>query len=291
MGRSYGMHLPRRGQLATGPAIRAVARRAEEAGFTSLWAGEHVVIPAQFDSRYPYSEDGSITWSPTTPYLDPLIALTWAAAATDRACLGTAILLLGLRDPIVTAKTIATLDHLTEGRFMLGVGAGWLQEEFEILGKPFAERGPRLSEAIEFLKQCWSPGPVAFEGAYFSPPPFFMEPKPRAGRDLPVLCGGKTHVILGRVAAVADGWMPSHISPQDLRSGLALLEGMAKDAGRRLEDFIIAPVPGREVRVTHDLACEYFDAGATTLLCDADYEGSIEDALRSIESLALELRL
>lgn len=291
MPRSYGMHLPRRGSLTDGTSIKAVARCAEDAGFVSLWAGEHIVMPADFSSAYPYSKDGSVSWSPTTPYLDPLVSLSVAGAVTERVLLGTSILLLPLRNPVITAKTVATMDYMTGGRVLLGVGAGWLEEEFDIVGEPFPERGPRLTEAIELMRRCWDDGPIDFAGTYFDPPPFFMEPKPVAGSRLPVICGGKTTASMRRVAQVGDGWMPSHISPPELKSRLAQLSEMLATRGRKLEDLIVAPVPGHEVVVDADLADEYFDAGATTLLCDANFSGTLTEALESIEAMAVQLGL
>lgn len=288
--RQFGMHVPRRGHLATAESVTAVAQAAEEYGFTSLWSGEHIVMPVTFDSRYPHSDKGTITWEPATPWLDPIISLTWAAAVTSSIRLGTSIMILPQREPLSVAKLIATLDHMSGGRVLLGVGAGWLAEEFELLGADFADRGARLDEAIRTLKTCWSD-----EVILLPPPaaqiPFTMEPKPAQRGRLPILCGGKTAATLRRVAALGDGWLPSHVSPADLRRDVPQLVELLAQRGRARDEVTIAPLPNREPPMSTDLAQEYFDAGADIVICDADFSGTLENALRSIRDLAEGLKL
>ena len=285
MNTSFGMHLPRRGHLATGEGVAAIAKHSEELGFGSLWAGEHVVIPTSLASKYPYSSDGAITWRPETPYLDPLISLTWAAAATTTTVVGTCIMLLPLRDSVATAKSLATLDHLSGGRVAIGVAAGWLREEFEILGRSFDDRGPNLDIAIETLRKCWGEDPVVLP--HLGPElAFHMQPKPERPGGVPILAGGKTRASLRRVARLCDGWIPSHLTPEEVRKGLEYLRPLMEEQERSLEELAVTPAPGKEVKVTRSMVEDYFAAGATSVLCDADYEGSLADALRSLESCA-----
>ena len=139
-----GALVPNSGPLPLEVGIPAMAARLEAAGFESLWVSDHIVLPASIESHYPFAADGRATWPSTTPYVDALIALALMAAATERATLGTAVLVLPLRHPVVFAKQAASIDVASGGRLQLGVGAGWLREEFEALNVPFEDRGRRL---------------------------------------------------------------------------------------------------------------------------------------------------
>src|SRR5262245_58350499 len=139
-----GAKVPNSGPLPQGIGIPAMARTLEQAGFESLWVADHVVLPAEIRSRYPFAADGKATWPTTMPYFDAVVAMTLIASATERATIGTAVLVLPLRNPVVLAKQAASIDALSGGRVALGLGAGWLREEFEALGVPFEARGKRL---------------------------------------------------------------------------------------------------------------------------------------------------
>ena len=141
-----GAKVPNSGPLPEAIGIGAMARTLEEAGFESLWVSDHIVMPAAIESRYPFAADGRATWSSETPYIDALIALALIAAATERATIGTAVLVLPLRNPVEFAKQAASIDVTSGGRLELGVGAGWLEEEFDALNVPFERRGARLEE-------------------------------------------------------------------------------------------------------------------------------------------------
>ena len=210
----YGLMLPGAGPLATSEALLSVATLAESLGFDSLWVTDHIAIPAQSASAYPYSVDHKAPWSPTIVYLDAFTALGWVGAVTRRVRLGISVLVLPMRPPLIVAKTVATLDYLTGGRMILGVGAGWMKEEFDLLGQPFALRGRRMKEAIGILRACWASDPVSFHGDFFRLPAFGMDPKPPQGARLPVLGGGEGDVALRRVAEVCDGWHPLNLTPE-----------------------------------------------------------------------------
>ena len=144
----FGMHLPQAGPAAAAPAIRAVAKQAEELGFDDVWVSDHVVVPK--DAVYP----------PSAYILDPLIALTWAAAAAPGVGLGTTVLVLPLRPPVLLAKMLGSLDIMSEGRVIVGAAGGWLKEEFDALGVPFEERGARTDETIDIMRRCWTEDPI-----------------------------------------------------------------------------------------------------------------------------------
>ena len=154
-----GAKVPNSGPLPAALGIGAMAAELERAGFDSLWVSDHVVMPAAISSAYPFAADGKVTWPTDAPYIDAMIALTAIAAATQRARIGTAVLVLPLRQPVVLAKQAASVDVLSGGRLDLGVGAGWLAEEFAALNVPFAGRGERLDEWIKVLRAVWTGSP------------------------------------------------------------------------------------------------------------------------------------
>ena len=158
-----------------GPAMARLglaqpAARAEAAGFSSLWLSDHVVMPPQTRSTFPFSDDGLIYWDPRDPWYEPVVCLPVLAAATTKAEIGVGVLLAALRQPIVLAKQLASIDAMSHGRLLLGVGAGWMEEEFEILGTDFHSRGERLGEWLTLLRQCWTGTPEPFEGKHYSLP-------------------------------------------------------------------------------------------------------------------------
>jgi probable F420-dependent oxidoreductase len=270
----------------------AVATLAESLGFASVWVTDHIAIPQQSESPYPYSVDGKAPWSPNIPYLDALTALGWVGAVTRTIRLGTSVLILPLRPPLVVAKAVGTLDHLTGGRMLLGVGAGWLKEEFDLLGQPFQNRGRRMREEIRILKACWGSDPVGFQGEFYRLAQFGMDPKPPQGARLPVLGGGEGDAALRRVADVCDGWHPLGLTPDQVAERLDRLRGFIAAAGRSIADLLLIVRPGRGVPVTPDLAGRYEALGVRMLVADVDYRTvTLPEALANISRLANTLRL
>ncbi len=286
-----GMHLPRRGALATGEGVSVIAKRAEELGFDSLWTGDHVAFPWEEPKNYPYTSSGRMTWNPNTPWTDPLISLTWAAAQTSRIKLGTSILVLAMRSPVMAAKSIAILDYFSKGRVILGVGVGWLEGEYDLVGQSFADRGSRTTEAIRLLKACWRDEHIEFHGKHYDFPTFAMAPKPAQGGALPILCGGYTEPALKRVAAVGDGWLPSHLLPDQYAAKLPRLRALVEQAGRSMSDVTLAIIPGLEHKVDYDLAQRYADVGVELVVADADFTGTLDQAVASMEAVAKSVKL
>jgi probable F420-dependent oxidoreductase len=203
-----GVKVPVLGRQPVDPGLREIAAVAEDAGADALWISDHIVITERTDSRYPYSSDGSVAWEPDTDCIESLTACTWLASATKRVSVGTAVLVLPQRDPILLAKTAVTIDWLSGGRFVLGVGAGWYAEEFAALGWDFATRGRRMNEAIDVLRACWSGRPQEFEGEFFSlPAGMHCFPMPVRSSGVPLFIGGMAKVSLDRVARLGDGWV------------------------------------------------------------------------------------
>ena len=196
----FGIHLPQAGRAAGADAIARVARHAEELGFADGWVSDHLAVPA--DAPYPPAF-----------LFEPVVALTWAAAATTTLGLGTSVLVLPYRHPLHLAKELASLDQLSGGRLTVGVGAGWLEGEFEALNVPFAERGARTDEAIDAMRACWGDQPVDFAGPTVHIEGMKVVPTP--AHRVPIWVGGASPPALRRAAARGDGWQGTFISPDE----------------------------------------------------------------------------
>ncbi len=214
-----------------GVDVAELAQKAEAVGFESLWLPEHPIIPVHTTSRYRGTPDGSI---PEYMYdmVDPYMALSRASAVTSKIRLGTSISLIPERNPLLLAKVIATLDLYSGGRFILGVGAGWLREETEIMGGNFDHRWSQTRESILAMKELWGQDEAEFRGTYVNFPPVRCSPKPAQKPHPPVLLGGAAANVFRRVAAWADGWLPSGPSVEQVKAGRATLDELAQAAGR-----------------------------------------------------------
>jgi probable F420-dependent oxidoreductase len=226
-----GAHLPVYGAAATRDGLLLAARRIEALGYDSLWVSDHVVIPWEIRSRYPYNATGDFPLSPSTDFLEPLTALTLAAAVTSRVRLGTSVLVLPHRHPVLTAKMLATLDHLAPGRVVLGAGVGWMREEIELFGVPYRRRGAWTDEAIRIMRACWRDDRVSFKGEFFSFEGLGCRPRPASG-TIPIWIGGHTDRALQRVVALGDGWHAAFPTPTALGEGIARLRETCKQVGR-----------------------------------------------------------
>jgi probable F420-dependent oxidoreductase len=214
-----------------GAAALEICRRAEAAGFESVWGGEHVVLPTRIASKYPYTADGKIPAEPDTPIPDPLIWLAFAAAAAPKLRLGTCILIVPQRNPVVLAKELATLDRLSGGRVELGIGVGWLREEFEALGVPWERRGERNDEYIAAMRALWSGPHAEFHGEFVDFAPVTCSPRP-VQRSIPILVGGDTDAAIARAVRIADGYFPGEGDAARLGALIARLREAAKRGGR-----------------------------------------------------------
>ena len=227
----FGYHLPIWGPAATRETLIPLARRVEALGFDSVWASDHVVIPTAIASRYPYNATGRFPLAPTTNFLEPLTVLSLVAGVTERLRLGTTVLVVPHRHPVLAAKMLATLDHLAPGRVILGAGVGWMREEIELLGAPFEQRGAWTDEALRIMRACWRDERVSFQGRFFSVPEVGFAPRPRAG-TIPVWIGGHTPRAMRRVAELGDGWHAAFATPDVMRAGLTTLREACEKAGR-----------------------------------------------------------
>ncbi len=280
-----GAKLPHSGALLS-LGLVTMAQRLERAGFDSIWVSDHVVFPHDVRSRYPFAGDGRPTWAMDVDYIEPVVALSAVAPATSRAELGVSVLILPMRNPVLFAKQAANIDALSRGRLVLGVGVGWLREEFEALGANFGARGEVLDEWLEIARACWTGSAGPYEGKHYRlPEAIYCRPVPT--RTPPVLAGGMSRLALERAGRIADGWV-AQFSMDDLdekviTSGLAT---MRKAAGERREFRIVARVTGADRR-TAELAGRLgavAAAGATDVVIDVDWS-SEDGAARALETL------
>ncbi len=250
------------GPYASGEFIRRSARLAEEAGFSAYWLPEHVVQFADYpESKYPYAEgtgqelpeqsddaplrfdDDTYAMSdPRNPLVDPVVGMTWAAAATSRIEVGTNILVLPQRNPVVLAKALATLDSFSGGRVVLGVGVGWAKEESDAVGAVFADRGKRMDDAIPALRALWNAEASTYEGDYYRFEEAYCFPKPARAGGIPILIGGESKAARRRVAQLGDGWLPYNLPVDEAAATIADLKARTADFGRDPEALRIVKI-------------------------------------------------
>jgi probable F420-dependent oxidoreductase len=272
-----GAKVPNSGPLPLELGIPAMARRLEAAGFESLWVSDHVAMPETIRSRYPFSADGVATWPTDVPYIEALVALALMAAATERVRLGTAVLVLPMRHPVVLAKQAASIDVASGGRLELGVGAGWLAEEFAALDVPFEARGARFVEWIGLLRACWTGRPPAHESErYRLPAGTLLLPPP--AHPIPLLVGGHSPIALRRAGRDGDGWLAQQsataIDVDELSAGAAAMREAAAEAGRdpaaaRLVLRLVDSA-GRAEQIARTLP-ELARAGVAEVIVDLDW--------------------
>ena len=243
----FGFSLPGRGALATRDALVKLAQKADQLRYSSLFVTDHVVIPTSNRSKYPYSTTGQVAGDWAQGYLEPLALMSFLAGLTTRVRLGTSVLVVPYRNPVVTAKMLATLDVMCGGRVILGAGVGWLEEEFQALAAPpYAERGRATDEYLRLMRECWTREPVEWKGRYYQMGEVSVLPKPQQERGIPIWTGGHTDAALRRTGELADGWHPiGHRPPAVLNAPeyaekVAIIHGWAQKAGRDPKDIALS---------------------------------------------------
>src|SRR5438477_7247103 len=244
----FGLRYASLGRYANGPAAVELAQAAEAAGFDSIWTVEHVVVPHAYQSRYPYSPTGRMgPGLEDFPIPDPLIWLAYVASATRTLGLGTAILILPQRNPVVTAKAVATLDHLAgAGRVLLGIGVGWLAEEFASLGVPFADRGARSDEDVAAMRTLWSQECASFHGRFVNFDNVFCRPLPPE-RRIPIIVGGDTPAAARRAGRLGDGYFPARGASDELFDEMRRAAEAAGRDPKAVELTVSAPQDPKEI--------------------------------------------
>lgn len=242
-GLEFGANLFGVGALADPGALADVARLAEDLGYHSVFVADHVIMPRTLASKYPYSHDGGFPYDPDRDWLDPLVALGYLAGRTTKIRIGTSITVLPMRHPIVTAKQVATADHLSGGRVIFGVGVGWMAEEFRLLGASFEDRGRRMDEYLALVKALWTERNPAFAGRYFQVSDCALTPKPVQKPHVPVWVGGDSPAALSRAARLGDGWHSAGTSLAELPDKLRRLGEALDAAGRDRKSFVVSTFP------------------------------------------------
>ena len=214
----FGFSLPGRGPLASPDPILKIAQRAEALRYSSVFVTDHVVLPVSMArSAYPYSETRQLPGGGAQDYLEPLAVLAWLAQATTNVRIGTSVLVIPYRNPVLAAKMLATIDQLSKGRVILGAGVGWLREEFEALeAPPFEERGAVTDEYLRLMRAAWTTDPVAFEGRFYKVSGVHALPKPVQRGGIPVWVGGHTDAAVKRAGTLGDAWHPIGLRPPAL---------------------------------------------------------------------------
>ena len=258
-----------------------MAKKAEELGFESLWYAEHPAVPVQSDSPFP-ATGGEIPWT-YSHFTDPYIALARASGATSTIKLGTGITLVPERNPLLLAKEIATLDRFSGGRFLFGIGTGWLREETEIFGGDFEHRWTQTREALEVMKELWTKDEAEYHGKYYNFPPVKSYPKPAQQPHPPIIIGGSARNVLRRIVSHGDGWLPNRITPAELEDSRKRLDAMAEEVGRDPKSITIS-VYGQPAE--HDLVQSYLDAGADRVVVRPDHVANEYEMGKQLERMA-----
>ncbi|MCH8025797.1 MAG: LLM class F420-dependent oxidoreductase [Chloroflexi bacterium] len=281
----FGIFAPLVNPFATADYLQTLGPAAEERGFDSIWVAEHVLLFDEYKSRYPYANDGRIPVPPESGILDPFVALSYLAAVTNSIRLGTGICLVPQRNPVYTAKEVATLDWLSGGRFDLGIGVGWLAEEFEALDVPFEHRGSRCRAYIDVMKTLWTDPISEYSGAYYELAPTRQFPKPIQQPHPPIHFGGESNAALRRVADLGQGWYGFNLEADQLTERIAHLVTLLEERGRKRSDIEISVCPYL-LSAGPELIDRYQDAGVdrVILVASATEPDSLVKALDEMAS-------
>jgi probable F420-dependent oxidoreductase len=299
----FGVHLPHLGRGADRHNLARFARRADELGYHSGWVSDHIAWPTGVASKYPYSDTGAFPAPNTMPWLDPMGTLFFAAAHTERLKLGTTVLILPYRPPVQTAKAWATLDVLSEGRAILGVGVGWMKEEAEALGMPFDHRGARSDEQLEAFDALFTQPEPEYHGRFYDFPPLGFNPRPVNGR-IPIWVGGDTEPAFRRTARWADCFHAAFTPLPRIKEQWARVQQLTAEAGRDPASITLSvrlfaefdgntSDPAKSVQGTSAQIIEqigvFRDAGASHLLVEFIARGGVGGREEAMERFAAEI--
>jgi probable F420-dependent oxidoreductase len=267
-----GCHLPTQGPLATGDALVTFCRAAESRQIASLWVSDHVIFPRHVPPGYP---GGRFPHPPDKPYLEPVAVLSAAAVVTQRARLGASVFILGHRHPVVMAKLLTSIDALSSGRLICGVGVGWWKDELEILGVPFHARGRQADEILRVFKALWTQDNPSHAGEFYKFRELCFAPKPVQKPMPPIWVGGDSPGAFRRVVTLGDGWHATSKTPAQLREGLERLRAAADAAKRPFESLTLSirnPLRDEELaqgkQAVIDLLAEYKRIGLAHIVLD-----------------------
>ncbi|HZP44037.1 MAG TPA: LLM class F420-dependent oxidoreductase [Candidatus Binataceae bacterium] len=276
------------GRMAGGALLKAVAINAERLGFATLWVPEHVVLLDKYASKYPYSADGALPAQTNAPIFDPFISLATMAAVTTKIRLATGICLVPEHNPLVLAKVVATLDFLSAGRVVLGVGIGWLEEEFQALGIPWERRAQRTRECIDAMRKLWGEDLSSYKGEFVNFEGVRSYPKPARGANVPIFFGGESGPALRRVAEYGTGWCGFNLTPDEATAKIRRIEELLQKNGRKRADVELAVSPYTK-KITRDDLKRYRDAGVEeVVLVNLRPPREEAETIKDLEQLARE---
>jgi len=266
--------------IANAEQMVRMSQVAESVGVESVWTFEHVIVPVDYKSKYPYSPNGKMGAAPETNFIDPLIALAVVAAQTKTIRLGTGVNILSQTNPLLMAKQVASLDLVSNGRFMLGVGIGWLQEEFVAMGIPFERRGARFDDYVVAMKKVWSGDVVEHDSEFLNWHGFKSYPLPVQRPHVPVIIGGAKGKIYERIATVGDGWFAPAGDPAELSKSLDELKTVCKRLGRNYSEIEITAMwqPQTGLDTIHKLR----DIGVARVVTFAMAAGDPTEAIKRL---------
>lgn len=299
----FGVHLPQVGRQADREQVMRFAREADTLGFASGWVSDHVAWPTKVESKYPYTADGGFPAPANTPFLEPLSELLFVAGCTENLRLGTTVLIAGYRPPLLQAKMWSTLDVLSGGRAILGIGVGWMKEEFDVIGMPYDHRGARADEMLDIFANVFREDFVSHEGRFYQFPEIGFAPKPLNGH-IPIWVGGHTKPALRRAARYGDGLHMAFSPPELVKESWAELEGYCEAEGRKrselelsLRVFLNFGEGAEEKKslygsVDHivDQIGQYAEAGVQHLILDIVARGGTQGRLEAMQRFAADIR-
>ena len=303
----FGVALPNYGPLASAQNLLRLARHAEERGVDSVWVSDHVIVPDHVASVYPYDrapQPAPAQLRNLEQFYDALTTLAFIAGATTRVRLGVSVYVVPLRNPLLTAKTVASLDALSSGRVIFGCGVGWLREEFEALHAPFDQRGARTDEYIEICKALWTQDLVKCSGPHYQAPAVRGGPKPHQKPHPPIWIGGNSRAALQRTVRLGDGWHAIDLSPEDMAARVRTLHSLCRVAGRDPTALTVslragvrflepaqqptASLQGMPAKVRDDVAA-YAAAGVDYLVLNLHHGRRVDDLLEQLDRIATEI--
>lgn len=281
----FGIMFASTGPFASAEGAAAIATAADRCGIESIWSVEHVVIPDGYQSAYPYSSSGKIPGAEDADIPDPLIWLAYAAALTTEVRLATGILIVPQRNPVVLAKECATLDKLSNGRFDLGIGVGWLEEEFNALGLPFAQRGKRTDDYVAAMRALWTQEKASYDGEFASFDAAIQRPQPVQPGGVPIVVGGHSKAAARRAGRLGDGFFPISATEEELVDLLELMKETAAEHGRDGDAITITVGSWSPKRDSLDKVKELEEMGIDRLIV-APPTGNLDKLDEAIEQLA-----
>ena len=280
----FGVHLVAAGAMIEGDSIARVAMRAEELGYDSLWVSDHIVFPAELSSPYPYSPDGKLPLDPNNPLLEPFTVLSYAAAVTKTIKIGTSVIIVPYRDPIITAKIVSSLDVLSGGRFIFGVGIGWLEEEFRALRQEKKHRVPQTKESLEAMIACWTQDTPEYHGRFYDFAGIKFSPKPRQKPYPPIWFGGTTAPALKRAVELGSGWHSVWETPEEVAEKVTILRRLCSEAGKDFDQFEITINVNNKVPLTPGTVKQYEDLGVSMMFMPRSFQATPDGMVQAMEA-------